>query len=188
MNLDELLKDYKDIPQEPIDLLARLDATTYNHSIRVCKFCRLIEDEFSLPNRKLSQAGLVHDIGKYFITSKVLDKKGKLDEIERKVIDLHAYIGYLILKHYDVDDVVCKMVLYHHTFSPVGFSSDIKFVCNNENIKKYTLMLKTIDMYEALTTDRPYHRRVSNEEAVDMIKQKNEYNSDTLRIISTSEV
>ena len=74
------------------------------------------------------------------------------------------------------------MALFHHGFKPVMI--DDKGVCYDETTKKLSLMLKTVDIYEALTTDRPYHRGISNEEAIKTILNNDSYDKETLNIIN----
>ena len=126
--LDEYISYYNKIPKDIIDKFNVLDAFTYNHSIRVCELCKLIEAELNFSDKKLSLAGLVHDIGKYYISPRILDKPDVLDDIERTIIDIHAYISYLLLKADDVDDEVCQLALFHHSLKPFVFANGKKSV------------------------------------------------------------
>ena len=97
----------------------RLDATTYNHSVRVMKIASEIESFYGLGDNYLSIAALLHDIGKVYISRKVLDKVSPLTGLEREIISLHPYYGYKILKDYDINEDVCRLVLYHHGMDPL---------------------------------------------------------------------
>lgn len=144
-----------------------LDSTTFNHSVRVMSIAQEIEDYYHLPDDKLSMAALVHDIGKIYVSSKILDKKGNLSVLERELVDLHPYIGYRILKSFDVDEDICRLVLYHHGPDPTVIEYVPEY--DNENIMDLANLLHSIDSYEALTSDRSYHRGYLANEALDIM-------------------
>lgn len=169
LNIDKLKEMYPDIPLDIWQMLRELDAFTYNHSIRVCEICRLIERESCAPDSTLSEAGLLHDIGKYCYSQKILGKHGGLNSLERDIIDAHAYLSYIILQHYHLPDEVCEIALYHHRLKPTIFDNLIS-ECTTDDIAKQALILKAVDVFEALTTDRPYHRGISNRKALDILR------------------
>lgn len=169
LDFNTVISEYN-TPIDLIKMLEALDIITLNHSIRVYEICKIVENELNLHDRKLSEAGLYHDIGKYFITTKLLNKRGKLNKIERAVIDSHSYLSYKILKFYNIEDDICKIALYHHNFKPnIYFDTDIDLLSTNDEVKKLSKILKTIDIYEALTADRSYHRGYSSNIAIKMI-------------------
>ena len=142
----------------------RLDATTYNHSVRVMKIASEIESFYGLGDNYLSIAALLHDIGKVYISRKVLDKVSPLTGLEREIISLHPYYGYKILKDYDINEDVCRLVLYHHGMDPLCLTP--VETDNTEKIREMARLLHSIDSFEALTSDRPYHRGYRTEEAL----------------------
>ena len=155
---------------EICNIVHKLDSITYNHSIRVMCIAREIEDYYNLTTSLVSNAALVHDIGKTYISSKILDKKECLDLIERELINLHPYIGYKMLKQMNVNEDICRIVLYHHGVHPVLLEKVEPY--QNPLINDMALMLHTIDSFEALTSDRPYHRGLLATEALEvMIKE-----------------
>ena len=156
--------------KEIYNLIYKLDSITYNHSIRVMCIAREIEKFFRLEEHTISNAALVHDVGKIYISSKILDKKGRLDSIERELINLHPYIGYKMLKNLGVHEDICRIVLYHHGMFPVILNDISPY--HNTLVNDMALMLHTIDSFEALTSDRPYHRGLLATEALEvMIKE-----------------
>ena len=148
-----------------------MDIITLNHSVRVCEISKIVEKEL-FKDKKLSEAGLYHDIGKYFITPDILNKRGKLNDIERLVINSHSYLSYKTLKLFDIDDDICLISLFHHTFDPQMFFDEDKNAIStiDTNIARLSRAIKTIDIYEALTTDRPYHRGVRSDTSIQIIK------------------
>ncbi len=64
--------------------------------------------------RKMYLGGLLHDIGKQFIASSVLDKPGKLTQEEFEQVQRHPWIGYVHLYRFVSDSTILNTVLYHH--------------------------------------------------------------------------
>lgn len=159
-------------------ILHRLDSVTYNHSVRVMSIARELETFLSFDNHLLSNAALVHDVGKIYISSKILDKRGRLEQIERQIIDLHAYIGYQILKEQGIKEEICRIVLYHHGTDPILL--DNIPACNGMLIYEMAQMLHSIDSFEALTSDRPYHRGLLPIEALEIMKKESGHHQATL--------
>ena len=91
LTIDFLKTEYKN-NKDLWRMLEALDIITLNHSIRVCEICRYIEEDLGFPTRNFSEAGLFHDIGKYFVSTHLLNKRGKLSSTERVLIDLHCYL------------------------------------------------------------------------------------------------
>lgn len=151
-----------------IQMVERLDASTYNHSVRVAEICKTLETQMGYKDTVLSDAGLIHDIGKYYISSKILDKHDKLTDLERLLVDLHPYIGYQMLMDYHLDPVICSIILYHHGDNPPVLSSIDPI--RSDDVMQRARLLKSVDVYEALTTDRPYRRRLSAGEAIDVMR------------------
>ena len=102
LNISKLISEYN-TPQGIVKIFDNMDIITLNHSVRVCEISKIVEKEL-FKDKKLSEAGLYHDIGKYFITPNILNKRGKLNDIERLVINSHSYLSYKTLKLFDIDD------------------------------------------------------------------------------------
>ena len=171
LNISKLISEYN-TPQGIVKILDNMDIITLNHSVRVCEISKIVEKEL-FKDKKLSEAGLYHDIGKYFIAPNLLNKRGKLNDIERLVINSHSYLSYKTLKLFDIDDDICLISLFHHTFEPQMLFDEDKNVIStiDTNIARLSRAIKTIDIYEALTTDRPYHRGVRSDTSIKMIKE-----------------
>lgn len=162
--VNELKTQYDDIPYELILMLNGVDAFTYNHSVRVCEMAQLVESELKLTGHSLSEAGLLHDIGKYYISGNILQKRGKLTKLERNFIDAHAFFSYDTLCRFGMPHEICEIALYHHTTTPYLFNVKLP-VCEDQHIEYLARIIKTIDIYEAITSDRPYHRGLSEKTA-----------------------
>lgn len=168
-------------------ILEKMDSYTYNHSIRVMQLAQMVEGELRLPDNHLSAAGLLHDIGKYYISSNILDKHAELTPTERQAVDFHSFYSYLTLSRFDFPPDICQMALLHHGPNP-PVASWFTVPEVDEHTKNRALMLQTIDMFEALTSDRPYHRRRTREEAVNIITDSIKiYEPHTLCILLSGE-
>lgn len=180
--LSDLVPLYN-VPEELWKMLQELDIITLNHSVRVCEICRIVEKELGYTNTNLSEAGLFHDIGKYFISTRLLNKRGKLNTIERVIIDSHSYYSYKTLSYFGLKNEVCYLSLYHHKLNPITYIDDKISEPDDEELKTKARVLKTIDIYEALTTDRPYHRGISPDKAREIIEDIGDYDITTLQIL-----
>lgn len=98
----------------------------------------------------LVQAALLHDIGKAFIPSEILNKKGKLTKAEREIVELHNKLSYEILKTTDLDPKVAQLALEHHDYE------------NNITRSIENQLLTIADCYCALREDRPYKKALSD--------------------------
>ena len=164
------------------DLFYKLDSSTYNHSIRVMLIASEIEESLSFADHGLRDAALLHDIGKIYVSPVILDKVGKLSVLEREIVDLHPYIGYKILQEFGVDENICRIVLYHHGEHPITIQEVSK--CRSDYVLKRASMLHTIDVFEALTSDRPYHRGVPAAEALKIMIKEKDHNPEVIKYIA----
>lgn len=183
MTFYELKEKYPRIPDPVFTFLDRLDPYTYNHSLRVCEIGSYVERLH--PNTEgytLSEAGLVHDVGKYFLSQHILGKYTALNSIEREAIDTHAYLSYKTLEFFGLPEDICLIALYHHNLHPRVFGISIP-ACTDENIMNYAKILRTIDIFEAVTSDRPYHRGYSNQTAVKDILESSDCDPETIHIL-----
>lgn len=94
----------------------------------------------------LTQAALLHDIGKVFIPSEILNKNGRLTQKERQIIELHNRLSHEILKTTRLHQKVAQFALEHHDY-------DKNVTRTDENQS-----LTVADIYSALKEDRPYKK------------------------------
>ena len=99
---------------------------------------------------RITQAALLHDIGKVFIPSEILNKKGRLTPEERQIVELHNQLSYEIIKTTSLNHKVAQFALEHHNYSK-------KVKSNHEN-----QALTIADVYCALREARPYKRPYSD--------------------------
>ncbi|MBY0411208.1 MAG: HD-GYP domain-containing protein, partial [Burkholderiaceae bacterium] len=142
--------------------LARLktaDNYTYMHSVAVCAMMVALARQLKLNDEQIQlagMAGLLHDLGKVAIPQIVLNKPGKLTDHEFDVVRTHPVEGYAMLKEGGkVPNAVLDACLHHHEkFDGTGYPDKLK----GEDISVIARMTAICDVYDAITSDRPYKR------------------------------
>lgn len=117
------------------------------------KACALTPAELRL----LAFTARLHDIGKIGIPDHILLKPGRLDDDEMTVMKSHAERGCNILQAIDDEEIVAiaKTVLHHHeAFDGTGYPAGLA----GEDIPVLSRIVAIADSYDAMATDRPYHR------------------------------
>lgn len=117
----------------------------------------------------LRNGSVLHDVGKIGIRDEVLKKQGYLDKEELKEMEQHVIIGVNIIKPIRHMSALCDLVRYHQElYDGSGYPDGLK----GEEIPLSARMLKVCDAYDAMTTDRPYHKGMSKESAQKELKAK----------------
>ncbi len=150
--------------------LARLktaDDYTYMHSVAVCALMIVLARQLDLPPHQVRQAGyagLLHDIGKMAIATSILNKPGRLTDQEFDEMREHPARGLELLKAGGVDDpVVLDVCLHHHEkVDGTGYPHRLR----GEDISLLAKMGAVCDVYDAITSGRPYKRGWDPAEAV----------------------
>ena len=140
--------------------LARLktaDNYTYMHSVAVCALMTALARELELAPeqvRSAGLAGLLHDIGKMAVPSAILNKPGSLSDAEFSSVRAHPAAGHRMLLEVDeIDPVALDVCLHHH--EKLDGSGYPKGLCGEE-ISLYARMGAICDVYDAITSNRPY--------------------------------
>src|SRR5262249_28628664 len=119
--------------------------------------------------KAIEAAALLHDMGKLAVPEYILNKPGKLTESEFEKMKLHASVGADILSAIDFPYPVVPIVRHHHeSWDGSGYPSGIK----GPDIPIGARILAVVDCFDALTSDRPYRRRLSDEEALSILKER----------------
>ncbi len=136
--------------------LRALDDTIYAHSINVALIARMLGRWLHLDRQTLdvlTQAGLIHDIGKCLIPADVINKQGALTDEEFALIKSHPKLGYNLLKPMELDSRIKKVVLQHHErCDESGYPSGL----DEDNIDDMAMMIAIADVYDAMTAARTY--------------------------------
>lgn len=140
--------------------LARLknaDEYTYMHSVAVCALMIALARQLGLNEaqvREAGLAGLLHDIGKMAIPSAVLNKPGKLTDSEFATVRDHPEAGSrMLIESKQVSALVLDVCLHHHEkMDGSGYPHRLE----GEQISLYARMGAVCDVYDAITSNRPY--------------------------------
>ena len=169
----ELTSMFVDNNVLPRDLyrLARHDFNTFTHITNVASYGVILAERLGLCDNSefepLARAAILHDIGKRFIPTSILQKPAKLDPEERAIIETHPQRGYEELSvRSDMSHEQLMMVYQHHErFDgkgyPVGFQG--------EEIHPWARMLAVVDVFDAMTGTRPYRRPCTAQDAMEYI-------------------
>lgn len=170
----KLHSTYKDTIITLSNAIDARDPYTAGHSERVAEISVEIGKNLGLTKEQLSNlelSALFHDIGKLGVPDEILLKPGKLNDVEFKKIKEHPTIGFSILKNVDFLGSALTAILHHHErFSGGGYPDGIA----NKEIPLEARIIAVADTYDAITSDRPYRKGLSHEEAVsEIIKSSN---------------
>ncbi len=156
-------------------IVAALDARdpyTRGHSERVMHYAVAIAEEMGLSEedrQRVALSALLHDIGKIGIPDGILLKEGHLTEVEFSIIKLHPEIGFRILQQSSRLRPYVDGVRYHHErLSGSGYPLGLK----GDAIPLDARIIAVADMFDALTSQRPYRQAFSPAEAISLIRQQ----------------
>ena len=125
---------------------------------------------FSLRNfvdeKALLDASYLHDIGKVLIPSEILNKQGKLNEAETKIMHKHSELSYEILKNTNLDKKTLNLIRNHHQNAK---KSGYPFVTQDFMADLNLQILSMADKYSALTEKRPYKEAFTPQQALTII-------------------
>lgn len=140
--------------------LARLktaDDYTFMHSVAVCALMIALARQLGLDEkqtRDAGMAGLLHDLGKAMIPPEILNKPGKLTEEEFALVKTHPAEGHrLLLSGNGISEVTKDVCLHHH--EKIDGSGYPKCL-SGDSISLYARMGAVCDVYDAITSNRPY--------------------------------
>ncbi|MDY7538053.1 HD-GYP domain-containing protein [Undibacterium sp. RTI2.1] len=133
------------------------DDYTYMHSIAVCALMIALSKQLGLSDAEIRDAGLaglLHDIGKMMVSSDILNKPGKLTDDEFISVKEHPAAGYkMLLEVKGISDVALDVCLHHHEkMDGSGYPDRL----SGEQISLFARMGAVCDVYDAITSNRPY--------------------------------
>lgn len=168
-NIVEEILENKDTMVNLIDLKF-FDDYTFFHSVNVAVLSILIGAELGLSREQLYNLGLasiLHDIGKVFIDKDILNKPDALTESEYAIIQKHSEYGYTYLKNtFEIPAAAYVAVLQHHEhYNGLGYPNQK----SKEDISLLGRIICIADVYDALTSNRPYRKGLLPSEAMEYI-------------------
>jgi len=146
------------------------DNYTYEHSVNVAVLSLVLGIELGLNRNQLNNlcvGALLHDLGKAFTPREILAKPGRLTDSEFKIIQEHPVKGYEYIKDNPYVNPSVKVIVYEHHEKADG--SGYPRGIRDEEIHLLAKILSVVDVYDALTSDRPYRKAVSPNEALELI-------------------
>lgn len=152
------------------------DEYTFLHSISVCtlmvSFCKTL----GFDRDTIVQVGtgaLLHDIGKMKIPDEILNKNGKLSSLEYNIVKNHVSDGCKIIAETPGIHKSSMEVLeqHHERCDGTGYPNGLK----GESISEFGQMAAVVDVYDAITSDRVYHKRVEPAEVLKSIYEWSRY-------------
>lgn len=147
------------------------DPYTVGHSRRVTQYAVAIAESMGLPKDEIEDlrlAGLLHDIGKIGVPDSILNKPDRLSEEEFSVIKMHPELSMRILEPLPHLGKIIPIIYNHHERYDGRGYIDGK---SGEDIPQGARIIAVADAFEAMTSDRPYRRALTREEAISEIKK-----------------
>ncbi len=153
-------------------VLEMRDAETHGHSKRVLELTLRLAQALSVPVEELThirRGVLLHDIGKLAIPDEILHKPGPLTPQEWEIMRRHPQLAAEMLSEIEFLKPTLSIVLYHHEkWDGTGYPFGLK----GEQIPLAARIFAVVDVWDALTHDRPYHQALSQEEALAFIRSQ----------------
>ncbi|MCF7869725.1 MAG: HD domain-containing protein [Candidatus Omnitrophica bacterium] len=173
-----LLEAQEQLKQAQIDTIATLilaeeakDPYVRGHSHMVEKYCTLIGKKMNLPENKqkiLERAAILHDIGKLGIVDSILNKPGKLDDEEWKIIKEHPRTALKILEPLKFLEKEKDIIVHHHEkYAGGGYPDDLK----GDKIPLGARIMAVADTFDAMNSKRSYRKSLPRDVIISELKK-----------------
>jgi len=148
------------------------DPYTQGHCERLADYSARLGEHMGLPVEEikaLRRAGIVHDIGKVAVPDSILLKPSRLSRSEQKILRLHPVVGERICASLKSFQLVLPIIRHHHEkMDGSGYPDGLQ----GKQIPLTVRILQIVDVYDALSTQRPYKPALSTDAALDVIKNE----------------
>ncbi|MFA7084296.1 MAG: HD domain-containing phosphohydrolase [Arcobacteraceae bacterium] len=176
--VEQATKRLKESEQETLQMLGKTseykDPETNAHTLRVAHYSKLLAHAYGMDKEfqeVVFYASPFHDIGKIGIPDKILLKPGKLNEDEFAIMKKHSSIGYEILKGSKSKYLKAGGVIaynHHEKYDGTGYPNGLK----GESIPILGRITAIADVFDALTSTRPYKEAWSIEQAFELLEEE----------------
>ncbi|MDD5052648.1 MAG: HD domain-containing protein [Sulfuricurvum sp.] len=177
-DITKLNKEIEDTQREVVFTMGSIGESrskeTGNHVKRVAEYSKLLANYYGLNEEEsemLRQASPMHDIGKVAIPDAVLNKPGRFDEEERRIMDTHAALGYEMLKHSNRSLLKAAATVayeHHEKWDGTGYPRGL----SGENIHIYGRITALADVFDALGSDRVYKKAWDDERIFTLFREE----------------
>ncbi|MFQ5926572.1 MAG: HD domain-containing phosphohydrolase [Terriglobia bacterium] len=148
------------------------DPYTEGHCERLSDYSARLGEQIGLPEDQITalrRAGIVHDIGKVAVPDAILLKPGRLTPEEWKIVREHPVVGERICTPLKSFRLVLPIIRHHHEkFDGSGYPDGLK----GEQTPLTARVLQIVDVYDALTTQRPYKPALSRTEVLEIMREE----------------
>ena len=160
------------------------DQYSRGHLDRVATHALMIGKRLGLDNEDLDtlrDAARLHDVGKIGIPDEILKKEGGLTDEEWVIMRRHPEIGESIIKPIRSLHHLCDIIRHHHEkLDGTGYPDRLK----GEEISPLVRIISVADVYDALTTQRPYRPKKSKQDAINILRSmKSHLDQDIVNIL-----
>jgi len=150
--------------------LKTYDEYTFTHSLNVGVLAMSVGRSLNLSRDELSalcMGGMFHDVGKTGVPEKILNKPGRLTEAEFEVMKGHPVIGFNLLEHYkNIPSISLDVIRFHHErIDGSGYPDGLV----ESRMGPHIVISGMADVYDALSTDRVYHKGMPPHEALKIV-------------------
>jgi len=174
----QLTKEIEDTQKEVVFTMGAIGESrskeTGNHVKRVASYSKILALAYGLNPKEaelLKQASPMHDIGKVAIPDSILNKPGRFNAQERKIMDTHAELGYNMIKNSDRPLLKAASIVayqHHEKWDGSGYPRKLK----GEDIHIYGRITALADVFDALGSDRVYKRAWEDERILNLLKEE----------------
>jgi putative two-component system response regulator len=170
--LHRFSNDHTGMAEAMAQMLSLRDAETAEHARRVVELSDRVARKLGITGRPLHHirlGALLHDVGKVGVPDAILLKKGSQTDEERRIMMTHTALGRKILEPMGLPPAVIELVYYHHErWDGSGYPDGL----DGENIPLPARIFAIVDVWDALTTERPYRRALPFAKVVSYLEEQ----------------
>ncbi|MBD3667802.1 MAG: HD-GYP domain-containing protein [Kangiella sp.] len=160
------------------------DEYTSEHCVRVGILAIAFGKYLQLPRESLEvlgMCGMLHDVGKMKVPQEILNKPASLSPEEFDEVKKHTILGYDFLKkHGGIDEQICAVAMNHHErMNGEGYPHHAE----SQRLSLYDRIIAIVDSYDAMTSDRCYHKGIPASQALSVLykEQTNHYDAELVQ-------